>query len=133
MGLLDSVERLHGALDYHLARHNLLTANLTQLDTPGYKPLDLERTKEGFSGALNTALAETDSAHLGGGQQGMKASNFRVVEDPTVAAGLDGNGVSVDREAVKIAANHVRYEVLATLTTNELSGLAWAANDGRNG
>jgi flagellar basal body rod protein FlgB len=54
-----------------------------------------------------------------------------VISDPSAAAGYDGNGVNVDREASKLAANNVRYDALATLVSNELSGLEWAAGDGR--
>src|ERR1700733_9406255 len=35
MRILGTVERLSAGLDYHLARHNLLTANLAHADTPG--------------------------------------------------------------------------------------------------
>src|ERR1700689_2655543 len=61
--ILDGIERLHQALDYHLERQNLLTANLTHIDTPGYKPLDLERGAA-FQGELSTAMATTDSGHI---------------------------------------------------------------------
>ncbi len=55
-----------------------------------------------------------------------------MVEDASAqAAGSDGNAVSLDREAVKIATNQLRYDTVASLTQNELSGLVWAANDGR--
>ncbi len=125
--ILDGIERLHQALDYHLERQNLLTANLTHIDTPGYKPLDLERGAA-FQGELESAMATTDSGHIAATAHG---PNFKVVEDPASAAGMDGNGVSIDREAVKIAANHVRYEALAGLVQGSLSSLAWAANDGK--
>lgn len=134
MRILDSVERLHAGLDYHLARHNLLTANLAHVDTPNFRPLDLERTPgTSFSASLASEMTKTSDLHLGGSEAGNKppATPWRVVEDPASAPGIDGNGVSVDREAVKIATNHVRYETLATLTAGELSGLVWAANDGR--
>ena len=132
MRILDSVEKLRSGLDYHLARHNLLTANLAHVDTPGYKPLDLAKQGD-FKAAMSTALAATDPNHLGGTNATSPSGEpFRVIEDRAAAAGADGNGVSVDREAVKIATNHMRYETLASLTSNELSGLVWAANDGRN-
>jgi flagellar basal-body rod protein FlgB len=133
MGLLDSVERLHAGLDYHLARQNLLTSNLAHLDTPDFKPLDLERTSAGFGAALEGAMTTTDPRHISAGSASSSAQNFKVIIDPTAAAGADGNGVSVDREAAKIAMNQVRYDALASLTSGELSGLAWAANDGRGG
>jgi flagellar basal-body rod protein FlgB len=127
MSILDSIERLHQALDYHLERQNLLTANLSHVDTPGYKPLDLERGAA-FQGELQTAMATTDSGHIGASTTG---SEFKVIEDPGASVGMDGNGVSIDREAVKIAANHVRYEALAGLVQGSLTSLAWAANDGK--
>ena len=128
MDLFDTTGRIHQALDYHMQRHNLLTANLAHLDTPGFRPLDLLRGG-GFEAELDAALTASDAGHLAGTSGG----RFEVVTDPSSTPGLDGNAVSVDREAVKIAANQLRYDALATLATHELSGLAWAANDGRGG
>ena len=97
--------------------------------------------KASFQGALSAAihaengggaLTVTNAAHLPG-RQGTSTDFGRVVTDPTAKSGPDGNAVNVDREASKIAANQVRYDVLARLVQGELSGLAWAANDGRNG
>jgi flagellar basal-body rod protein FlgB len=128
MSLFDRVASLQGALDYHLQRQNLLTANLAQAETPGYKPVDLERGQ--FRDAMHAALAATQENHI---QPSQHAGDFRVVKDPSVAEGLDGNGVSLDREAVKIASNQLRYDTCAALASSELQGLVWAANDGKNG
>jgi flagellar basal-body rod protein FlgB len=130
MRILDSVEHLRASLDYHLARHNLLTANLAHVDTPGFHPLDMQRAGA-FEGALRTAIAATQPGHIGQ-PHAANGQAWRVVEDATSqATATDGNGVSLDREAVKIATNQMRYDTLASLTQNELAGLAWAANDGR--
>ena len=87
MSLLDSVERLRTGLDYHLQRHNVLVSNLAQAETPGYRPVDLERGT--FDGAVSVALAATDPGHVGtpttpGGTPA--APPFRVVEDTTAKA-----------------------------------------------
>ena len=129
MTLFDRVGPLQTALDYHLARQNLLTANLAHADTPGYKPVDLERGS--FREAMRVALASTNEGHLQPGNA--TAEGFRVVHDPSVADGLDGNGVSLDREAVKLASNQVRYDTVAALASSELAGLVWAVNDGKGG
>ena len=138
MGLLDSVNALHVGLDYHLARHNLLVSNLTHVDTPNYKPLDLERASGTFESSLHVALVATSPSHFGamagmGMDEAAQKAQGRIVEDPGATVGADGNGVSVDREASKIAANQIRYETLASLVSNELSGLEWAASDGGRG
>jgi flagellar basal-body rod protein FlgB len=132
MALIDSVEHLRGALDYHLARHNLLASNLAHIDTPGYRPVDLARENSGsFAGALHVALAATEPGHIGA-PSGV-ASAYHVVADPGAAAGGDNNGVDLDREAVKISTNQVRYDALAQLASSELASLSWAANDGKAG
>ena len=136
MRILATVERLNAGLDYHLARQNLLTANLAHADTPGFRPLDLERTSaSGFEGAMHVALATTDAGHIGSSNpQSASGDGYHVVKDASAtAAGSDGNAVSLDREAVKIATNQLRYDTLAQLVQGELSGLSWAANDGKAG
>ncbi len=132
MGLLDSVERLHTGLDYHLSRANLLTANLGHVDTPNYKPVDLQRGAD-FEKALHVEMKATEAGHMTGSQSASSATGetFHVITDPTAAAGADGNGVNIDRESAKIAANNVRYDALASLVSGELGGLSWAVNDGK--
>jgi flagellar basal-body rod protein FlgB len=128
MSLLDNVERLRTGLDYHLQRHNVLVSNLAQAETPGYKPVDL--TRNDFEGQMNVALAATGPAHVGAGATD---PGFRIAEDTEAKAGADGNAVDIDREAIKISSNQMRYDMLAQLASSELSGLEWAANDGKNG
>ena len=129
MALIDTVEHLKTGLDYHLARHNLLASNLAHLDTPGYTTVDLSRGK--FEGALHVALDGTHGAHMQGSAQ--TDQGFRVVSDPKVGPGGDGNGVDLDHETVKIASNQLRYDMIAQLASSELASLSWAANDGKSG
>lgn len=128
MSVVDTVESLRSGLDYHLARHNLLVSNLAQVDTPEYRPVDLVRGAD-FSGQLQLAMSSTEPGHMA--PQGTTADGFRVAQDPTAAAGSDGNGVDIDREAVKIATNQVHYDAIAQLASSELASLAWAAGDGK--
>lgn len=130
MDLFDGVKGLHSALDYHLSRHNVLAANLSHLDTPNFRPQDLERAGD-FQKAMGVALAATDPGHLPGTSAPQAVG--RLVEDRHATIGQDGNAVSIDREAVKIASNQMRYDAITQLTSEELSELLWAANDGRSG
>lgn len=138
MRIFDGVSRLQGGLDYHLARHNLLVSNLSHVDTPGFQPLDLERVD---FGSVMASLQATHPDHYGTqvatGPNGVAAASgtleTKVFADPAAQAGPDGNAVSLDREAVKIASNQVRYDVIAQLVAGQLGGLQWAANDGRSG
>jgi flagellar basal-body rod protein FlgB len=129
MDLFAAIAPMHGALDYHLERHSILVANVSNVDTPGYLPKDLARTN--FDGAMNSALARTNAAHfsIGAGE----VSSGMVITDPSASGGLDQNKVSLDREAAKVAANQLRYDVVSTLVSAELGDLSFAALDGRSG
>ncbi len=126
--LLAGIDTLRAGLDYHLARHNLLTSNLSHVDTPGFRPLDLER-RVPFAGALHTAMTATNAGHIGASAN--RAEQTRVIPDPASVPGADGNAVNLDREAVKIASNNIHYDAIASLVADQLTGLTWAANDGR--
>lgn len=122
-----SVDSLAASLDYNLERQNVLAANLANVDTPEYRARDLVRT-DGFDAALSVQLETTDAEHLGGSAQN---SVGRVVIDPNCQPGSDGNSVDLDREVVKISANHLRYDAISRLTTAKLGQLLWAVSDGR--
>jgi flagellar basal-body rod protein FlgB len=128
--LFARIDPLNQALDYHLERHNLLASNIAHVDTPLYKPVDLARIPEGgFNNALQVALSRTNANHIGGGAEGPQVG--QVFRDLSAGGGLDGNFVSLDREAGKMAANQLRYDIVSVLVKSQLDGLMSAANDGR--
>jgi flagellar basal-body rod protein FlgB len=129
--LFKAIGPLHAALDYHLERHNMLASNIAHVDTPGYVPRDIERVEGApFQNQLDVALARTDAGHIPGAAP-TTVSSGRVFEDPSAGAGNDLNYVSLDREAAKLAANQIRYDVSSTLASAELAQLAYAAGDGK--
>jgi flagellar basal-body rod protein FlgB len=126
-----SVDPLRAALDYHLDRQNVLASNVAHVDTPGYRPNDLERIDQsGFSAALGVAMTRTNERHLVGGA-GDTLPNGRVFQDLSAGVGNDGNYVSLDREAAKLAANQLRYDTVSAIVSAELHQLGFAANDGK--
>jgi flagellar basal-body rod protein FlgB len=130
--LFSGIASLHAALDYHLERHNVLASNVAHVDTPGYRPNDLSRVDPAdFEKVLSVTLERTEPGHLSGPSDNTMSRVGRVFQDPTAGAGNDGNYVSLDREAAKLAANHLRYDVVSSITASELKGLAWAANDAK--
>jgi flagellar basal-body rod protein FlgB len=120
------------ALDYHLERQNVLASNVAHVDTPGYRPNDIERIDRGdFSGVLSTALRRTDPQHIAGAGGLDAAETGRVFQDLSAGVGNDGNYVSIDREAAKLAANQLRYDTVSAIVSAELRQLMFAANDGK--
>lgn len=125
--LFAAIQPLHTALDYHLERQNLLVTNLAHADTPGYVPRDLRRPTS-FSETLRVAMASTEPGHIS--MAGNRAGLDDIYFDRAGGAGYDGNYVSLDREAAKMAENQSRYDVVTTAVTAQLRLLSWAANDG---
>jgi flagellar basal-body rod protein FlgB len=131
--LFSAVGSLHSALDYHLERHTVLSSNIAHVDTPGYRPHDLRRVDpaQSFDSALSVAMERTNTAHFQLPNADAAALEGRVFQDNSGGAGNDGNYVSLDREAAKVAANQLRYDVVSAVVSAELSQLRYAASDAK--
>jgi flagellar basal-body rod protein FlgB len=132
INFFSDLQPLHASLDYHLERHNVLSSNVAHVDTPGYRPRDLSRVDpKDFGAILNVMMERTAPGHLTAASDQAANRAGRVFEDPTAGAGNDGNFVSLDRESAKLAANHLRYDVVSALAASEIKGLIYAANDAK--
>jgi len=126
--IIGTISPLTQAMDFHLSRQNLLTANLAHVDTPGFRARELYRVDSGFEGTLEVVMQATDERHIAGSGS---AAEWKVDVDPNAPVGPNGNSVDLDREAVKVASNNLRYDALSTMVKGSLQGLRWAAQDGR--
>jgi len=125
------------------ARHELLSANIANADTPGYRPKDLD-----FTSLMKSALDEREErgAKLDNGRGRRDASGANALnaiaiqsmvyepEFPNNRHGedrLDGNGVSIDRQMALMSENSLAYEASLTLLSRALAGLRYAIGEGR--
>jgi flagellar basal-body rod protein FlgB len=115
---------LERALDLAAFRHQILTANLANIDTPGYRTRDVPT----FAGEIDQALAargngDPDSAAVA--PETPVAREVRgLVERP------DGNNVSAERESLLLAENQLRFEVAVAFLKAEFHRLSLAINGG---
>jgi len=124
MGLdMSGIDALQTALSFHRERHTVLAGNVANLDTPGYRPIDLNRT----SPTEGTRLEVTQEGHIAASAATTQVSTF---DDGGALQGADGNAVSLERELAKIDANRTRYATTAELTSRRLAMLRYAAGDG---
>ncbi len=120
-GTLDTMQ---SALTFHRERHTVLAGNIANLDTPGYKPLDLQRTTPTEA----TTLAVTADGHIGGASGA--SSVVQAFTDTNQMQGPDGNAVELERELSKIDANRARYATSSELVSRRIALLRYAAGDG---
>jgi flagellar basal body rod protein FlgB len=78
---------------------------------------------------MQGVLARTHEGHLAA-DDGTPLVG-RVFQDLSAGGGADGNFVSLDREAGKLAANRLRYDIVSVLVKSQLDSLMSAANDGK--
>ncbi len=122
--IYDSIDALTGAMSYHRGRHAVLAGNVANLDTPGYRPADLERQ---VGVAAPASMTRTNDAHRSAGPA---AEGRLVFDDGGALVGPDGNAVALERELAKIDANRVRDSTSAELVSRRLALLRYAASDG---
>jgi flagellar basal-body rod protein FlgB len=122
--LMRGLERV---LDQTTHRHQVLAANIANVDTPRYRTRDLQP----FAGEIEQAMA-------GGGPSGGEDAEFAALPLMTPVArevrGLverpDGNNVSVERESLLLAQNQLRFEVAVALLKDEFHAVSMAINGG---
>jgi len=106
---------LSRALDLTSARQSLVSQNVANIDTPGYKARDIDFRQE-----LQRALADDlgpETAPL-------------VREVPGLIERPDGNNVSLDRESLLMAQNQLAFQVDVQLLRAEFNRLQQAINGG---
>jgi flagellar basal-body rod protein FlgB len=110
---------LERALDVRLTRQNLLASNAANIDTPDYREKDLD-----FDRAMAGVLAADGPEGRG---TALAAATY---ENDDAVAGLDGNGVDLDRTMVAMAENGLQYSAVTRATGKKLAILKYVASDG---
>lgn len=110
-------------MTFHRERHAVLAGNVANVDTPGYRPFDLNPGVEGDP----QQLAVTQPGMIGGADSQGYTKEF---SDEGQLQTPDGNHVSLERELAKIDANRTRYATAAELVSRRLAILRYAAGDG---
>jgi flagellar basal-body rod protein FlgB len=103
-------------------RQEVLANNIANVNTPGYKRLDVD-----FDGVLAQAV---DQARAGD-SSALDALRPGVSNDRSVAVRADGSSVDIDQEMAHLAENNIRYNALVQLAQKRLEGLKYAISEGR--
>jgi flagellar basal-body rod protein FlgB len=138
MKLFDTtLARLERSLDVRLARHNVLSANVANVDTPGYNAKDVDfqaamAAADKAGSAESMTLASTEESHLSGGAASIstRAAEIPLVDAAGSAPSMDGNKVDLDRTMVALAENGLQYGASARAAGKKLAILRYVSSDG---
>jgi flagellar basal-body rod protein FlgB len=108
------VDLLQGYLSVSTNRQQVITANMANVDTPGYHARDIN-----FQSALEQAVN-----HQSSGQQFVPASN----EVEGLPERPDGNDVNIDRESLLLSQTQLQYQMGVQLIKDQFQTLLTAIN-----
>lgn len=109
---LDMLERF---LDLTTYRQQLVTSNVANVDTPGYRTRDIDFRHEFQRAMENMDISSHPAAREVRG----------LLERP------DGNNVNVDRESLLLAESQLQFRIGVDLIKKEFGMLKMAVNDGK--
>ncbi|MDR1857001.1 MAG: flagellar basal body rod protein FlgB [Desulfovibrio sp.] len=120
-------------MDMQLMRQNVIMSNLANVETPNYKPRELEFEKELQSALgldMNGRMSITETGHM---PAAFNAENFGPEWDkqfkPRQIHGEDR--VNLDKEMAKHAKNQLHYTALTQVMTKTFEGISNIIADGR--
>ncbi len=119
--VFDYVNVLGKAADASWQRNELLSNNLANVDTPGYKRQDID-----FESQLRRALGNSRYETVDSKVSHLTSTELegRVYTDSAnYSYRLDGNNVDIDTESVELASNQIKYNGLISSINQEFSNL----------
>ena len=120
----DYINVLDKAADASWLRETAITNNLANVDTPGYKRLDVD-----FQSVLKRELGMSKYTSLDKKIRGLNGnlSDLTVstyTDSSNYSYRLDENNVDVDTENVELASEQIRYEALTSSITSQFSRMS---------
>jgi flagellar basal-body rod protein FlgB len=130
-GFDSTIQGLKNAMDLRLVNQNVISSNIANADTPGYKAKKVE-----FEGALRQALSVDGELQLEGDHGGhivVSAGNAvgpAIADDVNGIESLDGNTVNRSEEMAKMAENQLLYDAAAEMLKKKLGMLKYSISEG---
>ena len=113
------VDLLDKTMDVSWQRETLITNNIANDDTPGYKRQDIEFDSVLRSAILNSHERSLDQAVAAIQDEDLEGIVYTDYENYSYR--IDGNNVDMDTENVELASEQLRYSTLTTSVTNQFS------------
>ena len=128
---LPVLSALRTKMQWHQERQRVLAENISNSDTPNFKPRDLVEPKFNSSGASgpmgSLAMMRTTTGHIapsGGGQ------SFAQDRKGTFQTRPAGNAVNLEDQMLKVSANQMDYAAATSLYSKSLHLLKTAIGRG---
>ena len=126
---LPILSMLRTRMNWHQERQKVLSENVANSDTPGFRPRDLVPPKFDDPAPVNITLARTAGLHQAGIESG--DSRFRSERPGGYETRPTGNAVSLEQEMLKVSQNQADFQLASSLYQKSLQMLRIAAGRAR--
>jgi flagellar basal-body rod protein FlgB len=112
------------ALQLRAQRQQILSANIANADTPGYKAVDMDFTRalrESVGSTARVTQRTSAPGHLVA--RAVSSATPEPAESEAIQPAQDGNTVDMDKERARIADNAVRYEATLKFINGQIRTL----------
>jgi flagellar basal-body rod protein FlgB len=131
-GLFDpTISALNQNLNLRLENQNVISANIANADTPGYKAKAMsfeQAMRDAMETGESLRLETGDAEHIG--SKGVEGVHADVYEDPNGVEALDGNTVDRSAEMAKMKENEILYNASIESLRKKLGMLEYGISEG---
>ncbi|GBF11595.1 flagellar basal body rod protein FlgB [Tepidibacillus infernus] len=133
----NNINLLQRALDVSSLRQKVLSNNISNVDTPGYKTLDvsfediLKNEQEKSIKIPRFKGYRTDPRHIAIGSQMNDLFQPKIVVQNQTSIFNHENNVDIESEMTKLAENNLWYNTLTQVTNKEFGMLRYVITEGR--
>lgn len=110
-------------------KQGVLSANIANVETPGYKAQKLDFESALKSAITREAQGETGE-HILTDQGSINQVRADIYDNPDIDYGNDGNTVDMEKEMAAMVENNLMYRAATQLISKKLAALKYAASDG---
>ena len=124
------LDHMKSFLDYSARKQQVITSNLANSETPGYRAKELNFTdvlQQELRG--DGVLRRTRERHIEGTPTLIREAE--VHEKANDALGRDGNNVDLDREMTQLAQNVLKFSVVSRLYQQKIQLIKFSLREGR--
>ena len=129
-----TLQALAAGMKFREMRQELISSNIANAETPGYKAKRLEFEKA-LARALDVdgqqGMKIDDNRHFNVGGGGFENLEPEVIEDPNGVVSESGNSVNREAEMAKMAENKIMYDTLVQLMNKKLGLKKYVLNSER--
>jgi len=128
--------RMERFMDLAVRRQKLIASNLSNVDTPGYKTVDIDFEQElqsqmAGSAGQGISMAVTDTRHLATSSRAQGGLPAQALEVEGLTLRNDLNNVNIDREMSELSTNAMKFSAVSQMIAGKFRTLKAAMTEGR--